>query len=342
MLSQVRMYASACFYYIGIVKLARWWAQRSGPRLIILYYHQASRGDLRSHWLYLCRHYRILPLEKALEELYMPRTKGSRTTDQRSLLALTFDDGYSDNYTHAFSLARELQLPITIFLISGYMEGGNAFWWATRLIRLAQVERVKLDGRSYRLDDQEERRALAQAVDASFSRCASSIEREKFLSDLYKTLEIPSSVALKETPVSLLTWEQAREMQASGLVSFGAHTVHHPDLAALTDPAEVQREVVACRPVLEQQLGRSIHSFAYPFGGVGDNGLRAVKQAGFDWAVTTLPGDNTHLSDPHLLRRRNMGDYKHWLVVAAEAAGIWGFFSHLKRGLIHKFSFRRT
>ena len=56
---QVGVFVAACFYYSGLVKLARWWTQRSGPRLTILTYHRASGGgDLRHHLLYLRRHYR--------------------------------------------------------------------------------------------------------------------------------------------------------------------------------------------------------------------------------------------------------------------------------------------
>ncbi len=322
MYNRVRMYLSAYFYYSGLVSLVRWWTQRLRPRLIILYYHQASTGDLRSHWHYLRRHYRILHLEAALEELRMSPEKGVRRRDRRSLLALTFDDGYYDNYTHAFPLACELQIPITIFLIPGYMENGNSFWWATRLIRLAQVDRVTFEEYTYDLDDQEERKALAQVIDARFSHYTSSIERQKFLTSLYKMLEVPSSVVVEEEPAPLLTWTQVREMRESGWASFGG----------LAGPAEVQREVGECRTMLEQQLGYPVRMFAYPFGSIGDHGLYAVKQAGYDWAVTIRPGVNTCQSDPHQLRRRKMDFPKHWLVVAAETAGIWGFFSHLKGG----------
>lgn len=335
MYNRVRLYLSACFYYSGLVALARWWAQRSKPHLIILYYHQASTGDLRSHWLYLCRHYRILHLEAALEELRMSQKAGVRRNDRRSLLALTFDDGYSDNYTHAFPLARELQIPMTIFLIPGYMENGDSFWWATRVIRLAQVSQVTFEERTYDLSNQEERKALAQAVDAHVRRCTSSIERQKFLASLYKMLEIPSSVVIKDEPAPLLTWAQVQEMEDSGWVSFGAHTVHHPNLAFLADPVEVQREVGECRTMLEQQLGHPVRLFAYPFGGIGDHGAHAVKEAGYDWAVTTKSGVNTCQSDQYRLWRRKMDFPKHWLVVAAETAGIWGFFSHLKGSVRH-------
>jgi peptidoglycan/xylan/chitin deacetylase (PgdA/CDA1 family) len=327
---QLRLYVSACFYYTGLVPLARWWAQRSQPHLTILYYHQASKANLRSHWQYVRRHYHVLPLETALAELHMPPEKAVQRRDQRPLLALTFDDGYYDNYTHAFPLACELQLPMTIFLIPGHMESGKSFWWANRLIRHARAEQVTFEERAYHLGDLEECKALAQAIDARYTQFTLPGEQAKFVASLYMLLDVPSSVVLKEEPAPLLTWEQVREMEDSGWVSFGAHTMHHPDLGSLVDHEEIEREVGECRPVLEQHLGHPVHSFAYPFGSTGEYGPHAVERAGYDWAVTVKPGVNTCQSDPHLLKRRNMDGAKHWLVMAAETAGIWGFFSQLK------------
>src|SRR6266581_8254548 len=128
MYAQLRLFVAACCYYSGLVPLARWWTQLSGQKLIILNYHRASGGDLRRHLLYLRRHYRILHLEEALEELYTPSKDGEDRCDRRTPLVLTFDDGYRDNYMYAFALARELQVPITIFLIPGYIESGDYFW----------------------------------------------------------------------------------------------------------------------------------------------------------------------------------------------------------------------
>src|SRR5438067_4891813 len=99
------------------------WLRHKGGHLVILNYHRASGGDLRRHLLYLRRHYRMLHLEEALEELYTSKPT-ERMCDRRTPLVLTFDDGYRDNYTHAFALARELRVPLTIFLVPGYVESG--------------------------------------------------------------------------------------------------------------------------------------------------------------------------------------------------------------------------
>jgi hypothetical protein len=69
-----------------------------------------------------------------------------------------------------------------------------------------------------------------------------------------------------------------------------------------------------------------VRCFAYPLGRpehIGADGVRAVQEAGYDWAVTTLRGINSPRTNPHLLRRLGVGGEQDWLVLAAELAGVW-------------------
>ncbi len=334
MRKRLLIFIAACFYYSGCVRLARWWTKYRQKRVIVLNYHGASGGDLLRHLLYLRRHYRMLHLEEALAELYGQQKEPTAAQDRRTPLVLTFDDGYRDNYTHAFALARQLQVPLTIFLIPGYLESGEHFWWreGRRLVDRSQVDEVTIAGCRYDLRQPAERNALAQAIDRHL-RCACSVEqREGFLAWARKALAVPAASGAQEEAVLPLQWVQVREMQESGWVSFGAHTMHHPILAYLSDPAEVQREVGECRRLLEQRLGHPVRAFAYPVGQlqhIGDKVQYAVQQAGYAWALTTMYGFNTPRSNPYLLRRIEVDVSQHWLVMAAEAAGLWGLFSRL-------------
>ena len=131
-----------------------------------------------------------------------------------------------------------------------------------------------------------------------------------------------------------MTWAEVRKMEESGWVSFGAHTMHHPILAYLADPAEVQYEVEECRSVLEQRLGHPVRTFAYPVGKlehIGDGGLRAVRAAGYEWALTTIEETNTPQTDPHLLCRLPGDITLHWLVMASELVGLLGNLSRLRK-----------
>jgi peptidoglycan/xylan/chitin deacetylase (PgdA/CDA1 family) len=341
MRKQVGIFVAACFYYSGMVGLARWFMQRSSPKLIILNYHRASTGDLRRHLLYLRRHYRILHLEEALSELYAPGKEKKQGRDRRVTLVLTFDDGYSDNYTHAFRLACELQVPITIFLVPGYIESGNSFWWleGDLLTKHAQVDEVTIEGLSYDLRLIEQRLLLSQAIDSRLRHAGSVVEREAFLATVRGLLAVPLSVPIEEEKDRPMTWAEIYKMQESEWVSFGAHTMHHPILAYLDSPSEVQSEVGECRRVLEQHLGHPVRTFAYPVGRaehIGDQAVQAVQEAGYDWAVTTVHGVNTPQSDPYRLGRV-LGDVsRHWLVMAAETSGIWKFFAPFWHSFLDK------
>jgi len=313
--------------------------QRSGKRLIILNYHRASGGGLQRHLLYLSRHYRMMHLQEALEELYQPHAKQRDKKDHRTPLVLTFDDGYHDNYTDAFALARRLRVPITIFLIPGYVESGDYFWWgeALRLLQRTTEDVVTIDGQVYDLRKQQERTALSQLIDTRLRHAHSVAEREMALKEFRRVLCVPTEVLPEEESNRPLTWHQIAEMSKSGYVSFGAHTMHHPILAYLRDPAEIRSEVEECRHALERQLDHPVCTFAYPVGRtehIGDVAIQAVKGAGYTWAVTTSHGVNTPESDP-LLLGRVLGDVsRHWLVMAAETSGIWYVFAPIWKLMI--------
>lgn len=336
MKERIRVLVAACFYYSGLVAVAHRFTWRSGPRLLILNYHRAVGGDLRHQLLYLRRHYRIMHLEEALDELYTSGRAVKRSRDRRTPLVLTFDDGYRDNYTLAYALARELRIPLTIFLIPGYIDSGDHFWWmeGERLARRAQVHEALIEGRSYHLDSDKERQLLAHAIDARVRYASTVAEREAFLASVREVLAIPSLVEIEEQLEMPLTWDEVQEMEASGWVSFGAHTLHHPVLACLRDPREVQCEVGACRMEVEQHLGHPVRTFAYPIGKlehIGDEGLRAVREAGYTWAVTTIEGINTAQTDPYLLQRLPGNVTVHWLVMASELVGLLGNVSRLRK-----------
>ncbi|HLZ59795.1 MAG TPA: polysaccharide deacetylase family protein [Ktedonosporobacter sp.] len=320
----------AFFYYSGLVRLTRWLMQRTKPNLIILNYHRASGGDLRRHLLYLRRHYRMLHLEEALEELYTPG--GVSAQDRRTPLVLTFDDGYLDNYTHAFELACELEVPITVFLIPGYLESGAHFWWGegSRLVRHASAREVAFAGRNYCLESPKERAELTGVIDGKLRHAASVEEREACLAQVHSLLVVPETEATRDEQYRPMTWDQVIKMQESGWVSFGGHTMHHPILSNLSDPEEVRAEVAECRKTLQERLGGPVRAFAYPIGknmDIGEEAIKAVQAAGFAWAVTTNQGVNTPQDDPYQLKRVLGEVNRHWLVMAAELSGVWNFFS---------------
>ncbi len=86
-----------------------------------------------------------------------------------------------------------------------------------------------------------------------------------------------------------LHWDQIKQMQGSGLISFQAHSVNHVNLAALSG-TQLKYEIEESRRVLSEQIGVPVDYFAYPFGASNEETWNAVKAAGFKAAVGTWPG----------------------------------------------------
>jgi peptidoglycan/xylan/chitin deacetylase (PgdA/CDA1 family) len=61
----------------------------------------------------------------------------------------------------------------------------------------------------------------------------------------------------------LMTWSEVRELQSCG-IRFGSHTINHPELEKLNEK-QIEREVGESKQTLEDNLGVSIKSFAYPY-----------------------------------------------------------------------------
>ncbi len=99
-----------------------------------------------------------------------------------------------------------------------------------------------------------------------------------------------------------LTWDQVRELDRSGLITIGGHTVDHMNLATLS-PEEQRYQIVESKLHIEKQLGHPIHDFAYPYGSYTDTTIQIVQESGYRTAVTTMPGDHQIPGQPYTLRR---------------------------------------
>ncbi len=84
-------------------------------------------------------------------------------------------------------------------------------------------------------------------------------------------------------------WDQIKEIQASGLVAFEAHTITHVNLPTLSYEAAL-KQMLDSKNILAAQTGYPVNFIAYPYG-TTDNSVEAgAKAAGFTGALGTWSG----------------------------------------------------
>jgi len=249
----------------------------------------------------------VLPLEEIITRMEQGQPL------PRRCVALTFDDGYRDVYTHAWPLLKRYQLPATLFVAVEAIERG--FLWPDLLrhaIRQTPATRVALDSLTdygpYTVELRNEADRL-QAVRHLGSRLKQlpHSQKESVLRELVVKLLQVTPEALKIQDL-MLSWEDLTALSSDG-IDVGAHTVTHPVLAKLSEH-DAEEEIHQSRQVLEQRLGKPVTHFCYPYGKASDFSPRIkqlVAAAGFRSACTTLPGLNRPSDNRFSLRRINAG-----------------------------------
>lgn len=86
-----------------------------------------------------------------------------------------------------------------------------------------------------------------------------------------------------------LNWSQLLEMQSSGLITIGDHTLSHPSLPPLSEE-KLKDEIISAKNILEQNLGGVINVFAYPYGNANGLAEKILREGGFLAAVTSHRG----------------------------------------------------
>jgi peptidoglycan/xylan/chitin deacetylase (PgdA/CDA1 family) len=245
---------------------------------------------------FLARHFSVLPLTEAVDRL-------RRGVLPLRACCITFDDGYADNLRVALPILERYRLPATVFVATGYLDGGRMFN-DTVIDAVARAAGPTLDLRDpglgqHRLTTGYERQAAVSAI----------LEQVKYKPPTEREAAVEQVVRLAgggQLPRDImLTSEQVRELSCRGL-EIGGHTVAHTILSTLDDDT-ARREMTMGKQQLEAITGNPVRAFAYPNGRPHrDYAARHValaKEVGFDLAVTTASGVGNRDSDVFQLPR---------------------------------------
>ena len=189
------------------------------------------------------------------------RMVGEMIRDKKKIppktVALTFDDGYKDNYIYAYPTLKQFGLPATMFII------------------VNEVGRPQNDR---------------------------------------------------------LSWDEIKEMQNSGLIVIGSHTLDHPYLPEVKSEAELKRQIFDSKKILEQVLGVPMDLFCYPAGRFNAQIRDLVIQAGYKFAFVTGLGKKFSNQDIYLIQRVRVAETDNLLDFWIKISGYYNSFrSHNNR-----------
>lgn len=243
-------------------------------------------------------------------------------------VCVTFDDGYADNLYAAKPALEAYRVPATVYVTTGYLGVPENLWWdeLAKLIldpETGQEElSLNLNGHHYAYvfppkaaepdgpDPNSKWRAWEAAPGPRQSAYVaiygmllrlSNSEREKALEQLRRE----ANRYADRRQHRCLTVDELHKLASGDMVEIGAHTVTHPVLAQL--PLDQQeQEISGSKRRLEELIGKSVTSFAYPYGKkhhYNRQTVEAVRASGFTYACSNFDGLVTRSSNRFALPR---------------------------------------
>lgn len=230
----------------------------------------------------------------------------------KNSVAITFDDGYMNNFSYALPILKQFNIPATVFLPTGYMDTKELF----PFIKYALLTRWIKKGLLKKITLEQIQNEIFQFKLSPFEKFSAALgtywERSKHLLDR-KQYEL----------LAPLDWQTIQTMTSSE-ISFGTHTVRHVVLAN-EDTATQEKEILQSLEELKKRIHQNEYAFSYPIGERGtfnEYAVRVLKKSGYFCAVTGIAGSNAINQDVFFLKRRSISLYYTINSFLAEVSGV--------------------
>lgn len=303
-----------CFFLID--GLFRWLNRH---KILIVMYHGVTDADLPfSCWWqfpknmflkqmeFLNKHYRILTLREVC-------TKIAKNESLPTYAAvITFDDGYANNAHVAFPILNDLNLPATIFVTTGNIGTDNLLWPDKLYCAFANAKATSLNMEdqgfgTYSLNNMALR---ANAFNVFQNKIkAYDIDKKNMLIDIaVQRLGYSSTNKGKiENVFSMMSWENIKKLNETGLIEFGAHSVSHEIFTQLSTQ-EKQKEIIDSCSILKEKIKKKNIAFAYPNGNYDEECVRILKKENVYCGLTVDSGLNSKNNNIYQLKRIGIGN----------------------------------
>jgi len=292
-------------------------------KILIIAYHGVSENSYEKlPWTHIpvdifeeqiCffkKYYQVISLKAIIECI-----RNKKMLPDRSV-AVTFDDGYKNNYKVAMPILKKYEVPATIFLTTGYI-GRQKYLPMDRafltLFFATNRDPLKLPGSDLQPLHFDCYDAIIESYNSlvAFLKKFSTKKQEEYLELLNRQLlpvEYQANSQIMDDFL-LMDWEDVFESSSSCLIDYGAHTVSHEILSNLSE-TDAEKEILQSKNGIEDKVKDIVNLFAYPNGTLSDfsdEHIQLLKKHGFYGAVSTMSRLNSLTEDPFYLARMCIG-----------------------------------
>ncbi len=286
-------------------------------KAIVLMYHRIANSqadvwdiavspeNLDQHLKFLKKTRRVLPLDELVKEVRNHSIK-------KNSIAITFDDGYADNFYSAKPLLEKYDLPATFFIPTINIGQSKEFWW-DELENIILYKETLPSCINFNVHDIKIEFDLGKEIELNaeiisiqlrwkaYEEPPPTLRCHVFLT-IWEALKPLCDEQQQEYLKKIRNWagcnisarpeylcmsvEQLKRLGENNLFDIQAHSASHAALA-FHDKSFQEKELLENKIFLEKSLNKSIEMIAYPYGSYNTDTINAAIGGGYTSAFTT-------------------------------------------------------
>lgn len=231
------------------------------------------------------KHFEVVSLEEIFRD----------NTSSKPRVALTFDDGYLNNFEHLIPIIDKYKVPVTLFVISASLERENFITWYDLVDFIKQVKLgeinfygkkfIRTESGSYTCED----KTIEQHIKSMrYEREAALVQLEKDYSVLVQEVKSKYPSYWKLVDKDVLS-----NHVKNPNVRIGSHTHLHYNLEFL-DEEQLKDELKGSKDILESFCDYEVNSIAFPDGSYNEFVKKVSFETGYAFQLAVeykLPND---------------------------------------------------
>jgi peptidoglycan/xylan/chitin deacetylase (PgdA/CDA1 family) len=249
-------------------------------------------NDFKQEIPYFKRNFQILSMDEVVNHIK------SGMGFRRPSIAITFDDGYLDNYTLAYPVLKKHGVPATLYLTTSLVGTMERIW--TEQIGLAFLETPKgcfnfsalIGDETVPIKTKEEKEKANSKVSEAL-KLRPDDERRELIQQLFEKLGVNEESGRHFWERMMLNWDEIQEMRKDG-ITIGSHSHTHPILSRMPIQ-KAKDEILNSKRIAEKNVDVEVKHFSFPNGREEDfsEELRDYcREIGFESICSVIYGTN--------------------------------------------------
>ncbi len=222
--------------------------------------------------------------------------------------AVTFDDGFENNFSIAAPILKEFSVPATFYITSGFVEH-NAMSWIDRIEHCLEavssgVLRFTWDEHPHSFTTVEDKIGVLQLV-RDRVKTDQAIEPEDVVQVVFDQCGMAAVRHGTEPIDQKMSWEHVAQLANEELFTIGGHSHSHKILSFLS-AEELKDEITTSIDLIRQHVGLRVRHYSYPEGlehCYSNNVIKVLRNQGIVCCPTAVDGINDSQTDLFRLRR---------------------------------------